>query len=516
MSSVHEEFQNSAMLAEKRFSSAVVSSEEGDRVDRAIIERSGVFGPLLSKLFESGVEGRGVERVLEDERDGTHTWNIIFFWTSVNLVPSSLSIGILAQDIFSLTFPHAVAAIVVVGLVSAVLTSLVATLGPKTGLRTMIIVRFSSGYLGGIIYSIFNVLSQLGYAVTCIILGGQILASVNTGSLPLIVGVIIVSICSLIPCFIGYDVVHTYERYAWVPLLVIMFFLWGLGGHAGLDIQAQKSAEESGRTLTANVISFGAIVFGNTAGWATLSADYNCRLPVNTSATKVFLLTFFGIYVPTSFTEILGAALMTITKPGYPESFESGSLGGLLGQVLMPWKGFGRFLLVILALSVITNNILNTYSVGLSIQALGRPFAKIPRICWTVIGWIIYTVAGAVGREHFAEILSNFLAILGYWSSFFIVGVLEEHYIFRRRTGALGGYNLDDWDTPGKLPVGIAGILAGCFGALGAIIGMSEVWYTGPIGRMTGNADVGCELAIAFSAITYPPLRWLEIQMLGR
>lgn len=107
---------------------------------------------------------------------------------------------------------------------------------------------------------------RLGYAVTCIILGGQILASVNTGSLPLIVGVIIVSICSLIPCFIGYDVVHTYERYAWVPLLVIMFFLWGLGGHAGLDIQAQKSAEESGRTLTANVISFGAIVFGNTAG----------------------------------------------------------------------------------------------------------------------------------------------------------------------------------------------------------------------------------------------------------
>lgn len=76
MSSVHEEFQNSAMLAEKRFSSVVVSSEEGDRVDRAIIERSGVFGPLLSKLFESGVEGRGVERVLEDERDGTHTWNM--------------------------------------------------------------------------------------------------------------------------------------------------------------------------------------------------------------------------------------------------------------------------------------------------------------------------------------------------------------------------------------------------------------------------------------------------------
>ncbi|KAK0457488.1 cytosine-purine permease [Desarmillaria tabescens] len=515
MSSLHEDLQHSGILAEKQLSSAIVSSEVA-RVDGVIIERSGIFGPLLSKLFESGVEGRGVERVLEDERDGTRTWNIFFFWTSVNLVLSNLSVGILAQDIFSLTFPHAIAAIVVFGFVSAVLTSLVATLGPKTGLRTMIIVRFSSGYLGGIVYSVLNVLSLLGFAVTCIILGGQTLASVNAGSLPLVVGVIIVSICSLIPCFIGYNVVHTYERYVWIPLFVVMFFLWGLGGHAGFGIQAQKSSEESGRTLTASMLSFGGIVFGTTAGWATLSADYNCRLPVNTSATKVFFLTFFGIYIPTSFAEILGAALMTITKAGYPESFESGSLGGLLGQVLMPWKSFGKFLLVVLALSVIANNVLNTYSVALSIQALGRPFGKIPRICWTVVGWIIYTVAGVAGREHFAEILSNFLAILGYWSSFFILGVLEEHYIFRRQTGSLGGYNLDDWDTPGRLPVGIAGILAGCFGALGAIIGMSEVWYTGPIGKIAGNADVGCELAIVFSAITYPPLRWLEIRIFGR
>ncbi|KAG7445491.1 uncharacterized protein BT62DRAFT_987266 [Guyanagaster necrorhizus] len=388
----------------------------------AIVERADVFDPLISKLCKSGVEGRGVERVLV---------------------------------YFLLCYGHVVAAIVVFGFVSAVLTSLVGTLGPKTGLCTMIIARFSSGYLGGIVYSILNVLSQLGFVVTCIILGGQTLASVNTGSLPLVVGVIIVSICNLIPCFIGYDVVHIYERYAWIPLLVVMFLLWGLGGHTGFDIQAQKSAEESGRALTANVLSFGGA----------------CS----------FFLHFFGIYVPTSFAEILGAALMTITKPGYPESFESGSLSGLLGQILTPWKGFGKFLLVVLALSVITNNILNTYSVGPS---------------------------------HFAEILSNFLAILGYWSSFSIVGVLEEYYISGRRTVPLGGYNLDDWDS--RAAIGIASILAGCFGALGAIIGLSEVWYTGPIGKMTGDADVGCELATAFSAITYPPFRWLEIRNFGR
>ena len=38
-----------------------------------------------------------------------------------------------------------------------------------------------------------------------------------------------------------------------------------------------------------------------------------------------------------------------------------------------------------------------------------------------------------------------------------------------------GGYNLDDWDSPGRLPLGVAGILAGCFGVAGAVVGMAEV-----------------------------------------
>lgn len=62
----------------------------------------------------------------------------------------------------------------------------------------------------------------------------------------------------------------------------------------------------------------------------------------------------------------------------------------------------------------------------------------------------MYTVAGVAGREHFSAILSNFLSILSYWTAFFIVIVAEEHFIFRRKNGPLGGYNLYDYDTPSK------------------------------------------------------------------
>ena len=40
------------------------------------------------------------------------------------------------------------------------MTAFIATLGPQTGLRTMVITRYSSGYIGCTIYSILNILTQ--------------------------------------------------------------------------------------------------------------------------------------------------------------------------------------------------------------------------------------------------------------------------------------------------------------------------------------------------------------------
>ncbi|KAJ7816968.1 cytosine-purine permease [Mycena olivaceomarginata] len=490
-----------------------------DSPDHVIINRFSTAGPILSKLFASGVEARGVERVLEDQREKNNMWGNLLMWWSANTVLTTLPIGVLGQEFFTLTLPHALATIFCFAALGATVTAFVSTLGPKTGLRTMILTRFSSGYVGCIIYSIFNILTQLGFSVAAVILGGQTLASINPGTLPLVAGVVIVGIGSLIPCFVGYNMVHHYERYAWMVLFIVMLSLLGLGGHAGFDINAQKEFEDKAKALSSDILSFGGIVFGSVAGWAPVAADYNCRLPANTPSIKIFTLTFFGLFIPISFVEILGALLMTITKPEYMDAFENGGTGALLGQILSPWKGGGKFILFLLAFSVIASNVPNTYSAALSIQALGRPFAKIPRFFWTLVIFIAYTVAGVAGREHFAEILFNFLAILSYWTAFFIVIVAEEHFIFRRPGGRLGGYNLDDWDTPSWLPLGIAGVLAGCFGVVGAVVGTAEVWYIGPIGVKAGaefGADLGFELAAAFAGITFPIFRWLEIRYTGR
>jgi purine-cytosine permease-like protein len=132
--------------------------------------------------------------------------------------------------------------------------------------------------------------------------------------------------------------------------------IYGLGGSVGYDVATQKAAEDTGIAKRGDVLSFGGIIFSSCAGWAPVAADYNVRLPANTSRTKVFLLTWFGLFIPIVLIEGLGATLMTITDPTYTAAFEANGTPGLIGQLLAKWGGGGKFLLVLLALSVIANN----------------------------------------------------------------------------------------------------------------------------------------------------------------
>lgn len=47
---------------------------------------------------------------------------------------------------------------------------------------------------------------------------------------------------------------------------IVMLFLWGLGGKAGYDISMQKASEDTGRALSADILTFGGIVFGSFTG----------------------------------------------------------------------------------------------------------------------------------------------------------------------------------------------------------------------------------------------------------
>ena len=140
-----------------------------------------------------------------------------------------------------------------------------------------------------------------------------------------------------------------------------------------------------------------------------------------------------------------------------------------------------------------------------------------------------------VGQHKFNATLSNFLGIIGYWAgdfdfcSFVVVSrrsaelttgaspgawvsvICVEHLYFRRGNFAL--YNIRYWNVPSQLPLGAAALGASVLSFALVIPSMSQVWYTGPIARKTG--DIGFEVAMVVTALLYVPLRHLEKCWMG-
>lgn len=131
-------------------------------------------------------------------------------------------------------------------------------------------------------------------------------------------------------------------------------------------------------------------------------------------------------------------------------------------------------------------------------------------------GFIAAVVVGCFAARYFHDTLQTFLSVIGYWTVIHLVVVLEEHWIFRK--GSWKRYDLDSWDNPALLPFGWGSIGAFLFGFLGAALGMKVAWYTAPIAGLIGKkgANVGHELAFAFSALAFPIFRHLEKRFLGR
>lgn len=360
--------------------------------------------------------------------------------------------------------------------------------------------------------AVFNILACVGWSSVNVIVGAQLLAAINPGphALPGWAGILIIALTTLFITTFGYRLVHTYERWSWIPVLVIFCIVAGEFGVSGkfnslLPLSGGKS--EAGL-----VLSFAASVFGFATGWTALAADYAVYQPETRSRQKIFWWSFAGLFFSLVFTELLGAAVMTasVLDDDYANAYDTNHIGGVLAIVLVPPLGaFGRFCLAVLALSIVANNCPNIYSVSLSLQVLARGTQRIPRPVWPAVATAVYVAISVPGYSRFEEVLENFMLLIGYWLAIYEGVALTEHFVFRRTAG----YVVEDFATPGKLPPGYSAICAFLIGVIGAVLGMAQSWYVGPIGRLCGDefgGDVGFELAFGFSAVAYLVLRSVE------
>ena len=346
------------------------------------------------------------------------------------MVISSFAIGTLAKPVFFLGFVDAVLVVLFFNLLGIMSVCFFSAFGPIFGLRQMILSRFWYGWYSVKIIAFFNLLACVGWSSVNVIVGAQLINAVNN-DVPGYAGIIIIAVCTFLITLFGYKVVHAYEFWSWIPTFIVFLIVLGEFAHSGAFSDLPMGVGES---EIGDVLSFGAVVFGFATGWTSYAADYTVYQPPTRSKTSVFFWTWFGLIIPLLFTEMLGVAVMTASGPisdtppvnnPYYNGYQQSGSGGLLGAVLIPPLGnFGKFCLVILALSIIANNCPNIYSVALTAQVMGRWVQRIPRFVWTFVATCIYIAIAIPGYSHFEIILQDFMNFIGYVSlspAFFLI-----------------------------------------------------------------------------------------------
>lgn len=211
---------------------------------------------------------------------------------------------------------------------------------------------------------------------------------------------------------------------------------------------------------------------------------------------------------------VLGAAIggAVSNVPSWSHGYSETSAGGVLAAMLEPAGGFGKFLVVVLAFTILGNLAATMYSITLNFQLLIPQLVRVPRFVFAgVITAIVIPVSIPAATNFFGN-LENFLGVIGYWSAAFVAVVTIEHYWFRRCDYST--YDDTRWNIPRCLPSGLAAVGASAL-SFGLVVPcMAQVWYTGPIAAHTG--DIGFEMAFAVTALLYVPFRYLEIRLLKR
>lgn len=508
--------QEKIAALEKRTS--VDSFEKSLGYDSAKAEASpaglSFFDKWASKL---NAETKGIELVTDEEKTGDSLWNAASMWFSANMVIATYSLGALGVTVFGLSFFQCIMCIVFFNILGALTVAFFSIFGCRLGLRQMILSKFLLGDYGMRVFAFINMIACVGWGAVNIMASAQLLHIINGGACPPWAGCLILVICTILVTFFGYHVIHHYEKWSWIPNLACFI---AIIARMAMSKNFTWGTTVGGQTTAGNVLSFGGTIFGFATGWTTYASDYTVYQPRDANAVRVFTGLMLGLCFPLIFTMILGAACATgtLTDARWAELYETNSIGGLVYAILVEKSlhGFGEFLCVILALSTVANNVPNMYSIALSAQAVWSPLRKIPRVIWTIAGNFVTLAICIPAYYQFANVMENFMNLIGYYLAIYEAMSLSEHFIWNK--GKFSAYDYENFHDKKLYPIGFAGVFGFLCGVAGVVLGMNQVWYQGVIAIKIGEfgGDIGFELGAAFSFVGFNVVRYFEKKYVGR
>ena len=164
------------------------------------------------------IEGHGIEPIPASARYGS-VWRLFTVWFTPNLVPAAFALGALCA-VLGLGFFSGLLAIIVGNMIGGGVVGHPGTMGPKLGLGQIPISRLAFGK-SIVVPGMINWVSTIAWDAINAFFGAYAIQVLTGGAVPFPVGLLIVVICQAALSVVGYEAIHTFEKYAAIGLAIL-------------------------------------------------------------------------------------------------------------------------------------------------------------------------------------------------------------------------------------------------------------------------------------------------------
>jgi NCS1 family nucleobase:cation symporter-1 len=435
------------------------------------------------------IEKRTIEYVPEEERHGS-VRNLFTIWFSANMQVTTLVTGALAIE-FGLSIFWGLIAVIIGNLLGAIFMASHSVQGPKLGIPQMIQSRAQFGVVGAVIPLFVVILMYIGFFASSGVLGAQAISSAF--SVPINLGIVLVSIIALVITLIGYDLIHKLEKYFAVIFAIVFIFVT----IEALQLKMPAHIWAPGHFSAGSFLLMVSIAATWQLTYAPYVADYSRYLPSNTPSFKTFGYTYAGTVIGTVWMMSLGVILTALI----PKFLDNSSLG--LAKLVGPQLAVLMY--VVIVLGVFAVNVLNLYGAFMSITTTLEAFTKL-KATTQVRFWLVFatafigTVLAIWGNGNFLTNFENFILLLSYFMVPWTAINLIDYYLLRR-----GEYNVwDVFDVNGQYgKFNWVAIIAYLISFILEVPFVNTSMYVGPVSKALDGTDIAWIVGLAVPLVLY-------------
>jgi NCS1 family nucleobase:cation symporter-1 len=438
------------------------------------------------------VEPGGAEFIPLSERHG-RPLQLFWTWTSPNMEFATIFVGFLGVWVFGLSFWSTVLAIVIGTGLGSITQGLLSVPGPRYGVPQMVLSRLGFGYWGNALPAGINsVVAGIGWFAVNSVSGTLALNSLT--HMPEVLCLLIIVVVQIVVAFLGHNLIHVFERYAF-PVLVVIFVI------ASVWMLSKGHPSASHSTLPgAFLIELGA-TFGYAVGWNPYASDYTRYLKPDSNKRTIALSAGLGLFFSCVLLETVGAAAGTI--PSVVDiANKTGNPTAAFTSVFPTW--IGDLTLLAITIGAIAANALNIYSGAISFTAIGIKLPLHIRRAIVALGFgtVGFFLAWS-GLSDAGSKYNNFLLIIAYWIGPWLAVVFCDAFLRRGRSTEENERLLFDkkytnWAGPVAMVVG-AGV--------SIVLFANQTEYVGVVPKHWGAAgDLTFEVGSLLTAVIY--LTW--------